>query len=138
VAAYITKEDAVTRLSDPDTGFGLTEEEAQVITGGDLVLASDSLDDMAPFVGARYDAEQERQFPRSETLPGDTEGELPERVLNWVVMRAYQLSSDEGPAVTSEGAGGVSVSYAHPKLSQMDMRMQRSIAPYLQMVGSRV
>lgn len=99
------------------------------LTTGDVDAASGDLDAYA-LVGGKYDVDQDSAFPRSVTIEGDTAGEVPERALDWVALRAYQLATDEGPAVTSEGAGGVSVSYAAPKLSQTEKRMRRLLAPY--------
>lgn len=133
MASYLTTIDAELRLDDR---YGITA----TISQGDIDAASDELDSMMPFVGYRYSTDtdvQTRQFPRATTLDGDTEGEVPPRILDWVALRAYQLATDEGPAVTSEGAGGVSVSYANPKVSQTEKRMMGLLSPYLRRVGVR-
>ncbi len=120
---YLTEEQARARLAE----YGIAPD---VLTRGDLRVASNELDVM-PLIGERYADGQGRAFPRSVTRPGDVEGEIPGAVLDWIALRAYQLSSDEDPTVTSEGAGSVSVSYARPKLSQTEKRMARLLAPYL-------
>lgn len=134
MAGYLTTEEAQTRLSER---YGITA----TLTTGDVEAASDELDDMTPFIGSRYSDDiniQARPFPRDETLSGDGEGAVPERVLDWVALRAYQLATDEEPPVTSESAGGVSVSYKTPKVSQTDRRMAALLSPYLRQVGRRV
>lgn len=115
--------EAVTRLSER---YGITAE----LFLGDLETASRELD-ARPLIGGRYDPNQDLRFPRSYTVPGDTEGEVPEPIFDWVALRAYQLSTEDEPAVTSESAGRVSVSYARPKASQIERRMRRLLAPYL-------
>lgn len=129
MAAYLSDTEAAARLQDR---YNITA--APVL--GDLEAASGELD-ASPLVGWRYDLNQEREFPRSVTLAGDVEGEVPEAVLDWVALRAYQLLEDESPAVQSEGARGVNVSYAEPKLSQTEKRMKRLLAPYLAPVRLR-
>lgn len=134
-APYITTSDAETRLL---SRFGVTA----TLTDGDVEIASDELDFMRPFIGAKLvtDGTQERAFPRSITPDGETneETDVPGAVLDWVVLCAYRLATDDAPPVTSEGAGSVNVSYASPKPSQTDRRMQRLIEPYLLKVGSRL
>lgn len=135
MAAYLTKEDAATRLLDR---YGITV----VLADGDVDAASDELDGMTPFVGSRYSDDttvQARQFPRSITLPGDTENVVPDRPLNWVSLTAAQFALDEEPAITSEGAGGASRSYANPKVSRIEkLKTALHIEDYLQRVGVRV
>jgi hypothetical protein len=103
-----------------------------------MEIASDELDGMRPFVGYTGDSAQERAFPR--ILPPLYEGAAvtPEAILDWVSLCAYRLATDDAPPVTSEGAGSVNVSYATPKPSQTDRRMEYLISPYLLKVGSRL
>ena len=104
---------------------------------GDLDVASDDLDEARPFVGWKFNSEQDREWPRS--FDGNLNPSLiPEAVLDWVSLRALQLSTDEEPPVKSEGAGGVSVSYATAKLSQSAKRMERLLSPYLRKTGRSV
>lgn len=109
--------------------FGITA----TIAVADADISSDDLDAEGPFIGEKLGgAAQARQFPRNENPDGsaNTSAVVPNAVLDWVALRAFQLSTDEGPAVKSEGAGGVSVSYAAPKVSQSEKRMERLLAPY--------
>ena len=137
-APYLTKAQAVARLTEADTGYGLPAEQVGTITGGDLRLASDALDGMAPFEGERALAGQEREFPRVVHV-GDSRNaaRVPDAVLDWVALKALELGTEHEPGVRSEGAGRVSVSYSEPKRSQLERRMDGLIAPYLLKVGSR-
>jgi hypothetical protein len=137
-APYLIKTEATARLTDANTGYGFTTEQAGAITGGDLRLASDALDSMAPFEGERALVDQEREFPRVY-LVGDSRAAatVPDAVLDWVALKAYALSTEHEPGVRSEGAGRVSVSYSEPKRSQLERRMEGLIEPYLLKVGRR-
>jgi hypothetical protein len=121
---FETTEAAVQRLSQR---FGI---ENAVLTAGDLEVASDELDANAPFVGTRPEG-QHRQFPR------EGEEEVPPAVLDWVALRALQLSSDEEPAVKHERAGRVGVTYLHGKVSQNERRARARIVPLLRYWGRR-
>lgn len=138
-APYLTKAQAVTRLSDPDTGYGYTAAEAGIITGGDLRAASDELDAMSPFIGARPDDDQVREWPRQLRLrgtPGDP-AETPDPVLDWVALKAFELSADEDPAIKSHSVLDESITYAVPAASKTQKRMARLLDPYLLWTGSR-
>jgi hypothetical protein len=126
VAPYLTHEDIVARLL---ARFQLEAE----IAPADADIASFELDSSGPFIGAKLDEAQPHQFPRDEAPDGtpSTSEDIPDAVLDWVSLRAYQLSSDEAPAVKQESAGRVSVTYADPKLSQSQNRMERLLVPYL-------
>lgn len=93
---------------------------------------------MAPFAGEVALEDQAREFPRV-FVAGESRAEarIPENVEAWVSLRAYQLSSDEEPAVKSEGAGRVSVTYLHGKFSQTEKRMAGLLDGYLLHAGSR-
>lgn len=135
---YLTKARAVSRLTDEEEGYGLTPEEAGAVTGGDLRLASDALDSMAPFEGERAQRDQEREFPRVMYVGDSRAGAtVPDAVLDWVALKALELSAEHEPGVRSEGAGRVSVSYSEPKRSQLERRMDGLIEPYLLKTGSR-
>lgn len=122
--SYLTADMAEARLFER---YGIESE----IFVGDLVIASRELD-ARPLVGEAYDATaQSLAFPRSYTVPGDEAGMVPEAILDWVALRAYQLATEDEPAVASESAGRVSVSYFRPKISQLERRMRRLLAPYL-------
>lgn len=124
MSAYLTPTEAASRLSR----YGIT----QTVEEGDLDAASGQLDALAPFFGDKTDSAQENEFPRD----GDTV--VPDAVLDWVALRAYQLSTDEGPPVERESAGRVSSTYALPKLSQTEKRMGALLHPYLSHVGRQV
>jgi hypothetical protein len=129
MAAYLTADQAIDRLIDR---FGIDADAAAVVSEGDVDAASDYLDHHAPFNGTRPE-DQERQFPRE-----DDAGELqaiPAAVLDWVALRAYQISADVEPAVKSESAGRVSVTYENPKDSQTSRRMANLLAPHLSSKG---
>lgn len=137
-APYLTKTEAVARLTDAEEGYGFTAEEAGVITGGDLRLASDQLDGLAPFEGERAQQDQEREFPRVVHVGDSRNGAaVPDAVLDWVALKALELSTEHEPGVRSEGAGRVSVSYSEPKRSQLERRIDGLIEPHLLKVGRR-
>lgn len=122
---YLTNAQIQARLS---TRFSVSA----TITAGDADIASAELDAAGPFIGEKQSTTQERAFPRSLNPDGseNTDPAIPEPVLDWVALRAFQLSEDEAPAVTSESALGFRASYANPKLSQSQARMIRLLAPY--------
>lgn len=132
MAPYLTADEAETLLEDR---FGVIFTP----TEGDMDAASYEIDASGPFIGTRYDSEQERAFPRS-LEPDGTEGAgtVPDAILDAASLMAYRLSADDPPPVTSEGAGSVSVSYGAPKPSQAERRIARLLAPYLLKVGSRL
>jgi len=127
VAPYLDNTEIATRLLDR---FDITA----VIVKADADIASSELDAAGPFIGEKLDTvtPQALQFPR-DTNPDGTDNadeEIPPPVLDWVALRAFQLSTDEDPAVKSESAGRVSVTYADPKPSQNEVRMARLLVPY--------
>lgn len=130
MAPYLTNSEIATRLS---SRFVITA----TITLGDADIASDDLDAGGPFIGDPLVEGQGRAFPRDKSPDGadNTSTTIPDAILDWVALRAYQLSTDEGPAVKSEGAGGVSVTYADPKASATEKRMRRLLAPYQRVPG---
>lgn len=123
---YLTTEEARVRLSDYGITPGLPDGQP---FAGDLRAASEDLDSLAPFTGFAY-PEQEREFPR---IGQDS---VPDGVLDWVALRALQLSADEEPAVRSEGAGGVRVEYLYGKYALSERRMSALLEPYLLRTGS--
>lgn len=128
---YLTKAEAVTRLE----AFNITTASANLVTDADLRIASNDLDERAPFLGERpYD--QERQFPRLDPETDEAELSVPDEILDWVALRAHSLATNEVPAVRSEGAGRVSVSYFSPKPGPNARRMASMLAPYLRKTGT--
>jgi hypothetical protein len=91
--AYLTGGEAADRLAER---FGVTASPSE----GDLAVASSIVDAFGPFVGTLYEWDQPHAFPRSETLAGDTEGEVPESVLDAVALFAADLAD------SSEDVGG--------------------------------
>jgi hypothetical protein len=112
---YLTATEITTRLS---TRFGIEVE----ITDGDADIAASDLDSQAPFVGYPTDDGQEREFPR------DGETEPPAAILDWVALKALELSREHEPGLRSESAGRASQAYSEPKRSQLERRMSLSIA----------
>jgi hypothetical protein len=104
------------------------------LTAGDLDIAASNLDSRAPFVGEKTHPDQLHQFPRKGIVSGEDD-HVPEEVLDWVALRAYQLATDDKPAVSSERADEVSVTYRFPKRSQTEKRMARLLTPYLRRHG---
>lgn len=121
MAPYLTKDQITTRLQNR---FEITA----TIFAGDADIASDELDAQGPFKGEKESEDQARAWPR--VLVTDDPAVTPEAVLDWVALRAYQLSTDEDPAVRSESAGRASTTYAEPKISQNAARMARLLIPY--------
>lgn len=141
--AYLTAAEARSRLSDSGTGYGFTVDEVAGISPGDVMAASADLDAMGPFKGIPADVLQESAFPRLlpplYTAPqGGSPALTPDAVLDWVALRAYQLSVDDEAPVSSEGAGRVSVSYARPKTGRTERLMASLLEPYLLRVGRLV
>lgn len=141
-APYLTADEAKVRLSDPATGYGFTAEEVSGISRGDVMAASSDLDAMGPFVGRRTDPNQEREWPRKfggdllEDAPSILNPYVtPDAVLDWVALRAYQLSQDDEAPVSSESAGRAGQSFARPKLSRTERLMASLLDPYLLRVG---
>lgn len=136
--SYLSADDAVARL------WGRYALEAE-LTLGDVLVASDELDAMAPFIGSKLDTSgaQARAFPRSINPNGTTneEEDLPEAVLDWIALAAYNLTASGGgvPAIKSESIGSTSRTYDTPKVSQTNRLMASlNIDSYLLKVGQRV
>lgn len=121
-AAYLTAADAQQRLSR----YNIVGSPSQA----DLEIASDDLDLSGSFVGDRLDPVQHREFPRSATVRGDVAGAVPERVLDWVALRAYQHSEDDEPPVLSERVSSIGVSYARGKRSRPERLMANLLRSY--------
>lgn len=124
--AYLTSTQIQTRLT---SRFELTA----TVSEGDADIASASLDASGPFIGAKLDEVQEGQFPRDTKPDGtaSTSTAVPESVLDWVALRAYQLATDEESAIQSESISDWRATYAAPKVSQTERRMENLLRPYL-------
>ena len=122
--AYLTATEARARLL---SRFNLEAD----ITEGDAEVASIELDASGPWIGKRYDTSQERAFPRS-ILPGGAtgDGEVPEPVLDALVLIAYRIAEDEGPGIKSESVLDRSVTYDSPKISRTTTRIEMLLGQY--------
>jgi hypothetical protein len=118
-APYIDLNGAINRLIN----YNVDDSALDTLAESDFRLASDELDAKGPFKGTRPEG-QVRQFPRVDPETGDPEAAVPNAVLDWVALRALQISTDEAPAVKTEGAGRVSVGYFTPKIPQIERRMR--------------
>lgn len=129
--SYLTEAAAAARLAD------LGHVDSFILA--DLNEASDMIDASGPFIGVRYSDTQARAFPRSVTIAGDTEGVVPERVLNAVVLAAYakKQNIDEAP-IKSESVGDISVTYATSQLSKEWQRISLYLRPYQLKSGIRL
>ncbi len=119
--SYLTSSEAQMRL----TNLELDAYPAQ----GLLDVASRRLDSLGPFVGNRLDPDQPLAFPRDVTLKGDTEGEVPAGILDFVALEAFRLSQDDDATVQSlslGGIGGISTTFARPAASREE-RIQRGL-----------
>lgn len=130
MAPYLTNTLIATRLT---SRFAVTA----TITVGDADIASDDLDSSGPFIGERQADGQERAFPRSISPDGtdNTNPAIPDAILDWVALRAYQLSTDEDPPVQSEAVIDRSLTFTSPKISQTEKRKERLLDPYLANAG---
>lgn len=133
--AYLTTAAAESRLED-------RYEIITTLTVGDLDAASWELDASGPFIGERLDSSgvQELAFPRDLNPDGteNTDTDVPARILDWVALKAYQLTSDESSSITSESIGMASWTYATPRHSQNETRMKYLIWPYLATGGKTI
>lgn len=128
--AYLSPNDAEGRLW---ARYGIEVE----LVPGDVEAASESLDRLGPFIGTKQISDQDRAFPRSVTPDGEEAGvDVPGAVLDAVALLALNLQDDTTP-VQSEGAGGVSVTYAVPKVSVNARRVENLLEPYLLKIGTR-
>lgn len=134
MASYLTEDQAEERLER----FRIAGAPSE----GDLDIASSELDSMAPFIGTKLvtDGTQALAFPRNENPDGTTSAltDPPDAILDWVALNAYRLSVGDPPAITSRSARGLSESFAYPKSSQNDRRMEYLLEPYLLRMGQSV
>jgi hypothetical protein len=120
MASYLTAADALTRLEK----YGIS---GATVTDGDVEAASADLDALGPFIGQRNGGStQALAFPRTLALPGETAGATPDRVLDWVALRAYQLTQPDEAPVTEEGILRDRVKYSRARRSCIE-RLMRSL-----------
>lgn len=122
-AAYLTSAQAQTIL----TGFGL---DGSGISDVLLKLASDDLDERRVYIGERYLEDQLRQFPRSITVSDDTAGQVPERILQWVALHAYELTQEDEAPVKSERISKISTTFARGNRSIVSRLKRHLLRPY--------
>jgi hypothetical protein len=128
VSRYLEPGAAATRLS----AFGVTYTPST----GQLDLASRHIDSLGPFVGAKYSYPQPLAFPRTVTLEGDTESQVPGAILDAVALLAYAESQDSMTPIASESVLDASVTYAVPKRDRTLRRAYTLVGPYLRTRGS--
>lgn len=133
---------------------------ASTIGQGHVLVASMHLDEEGPFEGVKLAPEQERSWPRTfkygwpniiaapspvmtaMTYPGawylNYEGVVPQQVVDWVCLRAWQLTNLPFDRMTTqESVTGASVHYAPPVgqkggiASMLDEIMAGLLAPFL-------
>lgn len=124
--SYLSPDDAAARL------WGRYDIQVD-LKSGDLYTATYELDSYARFIGERQADDQALAFPRTLNPDGTDNAEItvPDAVLDWVALRAYQLSVNEGPPVKSESVLDQSVTYAFASTSQTAKRMAGLLTPYL-------
>lgn len=125
-APYLTEAQAAPRLgayslSDPD------EHPSDAF----LKLASDEIDEYRSLMGGPYDLLQPRAFPRSITVADDTEGQVPERILDFVSLRAYQLANEDDPPVITESVKGLSTTFTRGRKTLAERIMPQLLRPYV-------
>ncbi len=130
MAGYLTTLQADARLSER---FGISAATYEA----DLEAASDEVDQLAPFFGVKAINDQEREFPRQFST-------VPLAVLDYVALRAAELAApedEEEPPITRESILDRSVTYATPKLSGRQRRLESALAgvrAHMKRTGSRV
>ena len=123
--SYITPDGAQERLW---TRYGLKS----AINPGDTANATIELDTRSTeFIGDRDDPQQVLAFPRSTTVAGDLPGVVPERVLDWIALRAHQISKPATPPAIKEQVDTLAVQYTHGKQDRVDILMQDLLRPYV-------
>lgn len=107
---YLTPEQAAARLRDR---YGI-ESKPYI---GDLIAASDMLEDQAPFKDSKI-----LEDP-------------PDALLDWVSLYAHAIKEDEPGAVMSDSMAPFSRTFARPEMTQSGKRLARLIAPYIRRTG---
>lgn len=117
-AAYLTTTQANARLALYSITTALTAKE--------LERASDALDLEGDFVGYPYADDQLRAFPRDVEIRDDVAGVVPDAILDWVALTAYQLHKADEPPVKSERLGKLGQTYTRGKKSRI-YRLKRNL-----------
>ncbi len=125
--SYQTPTEAQSRLSGR---YGVSATLLQ----GHVDDASLEADARGPWLGEKYARAQVLFFPRSETLPGDMAGQVPEAVKNFVALYACKLSRADEPGVAAKSVQHLgSKTYSRPALSEVDRLLkgaERDLARY--------
>jgi hypothetical protein len=132
IPPYLTASEIAARLA---SRYNITA----TIAPADAEAASNELDAMRPFIGWRFELDptaQPRQFPRNiEPDLSESDGTIPDAILDTVALLAYAYELDEGPPVKQEGAGGASITYAYPKRNLANRRIEELMRPYMRKRG---
>lgn len=128
IEPYLSPTEAATRLGS----YGLESEVLAV----ELQIVSNDLDREHTFVGERYADGQEREFPRNITLAGDTEGQIPSDVLDWLAITAYQLHNDDEAPIKQERVDTITTAWTRGVRSRSDRLKKNLLRPYLATNGS--
>lgn len=127
---------------------------------GQVITASQAVDQQGPFLGVKVDATQERQWPRSfrygwpnvvaaptsvmivqgfaGIFPLDYEGVVPQQILDWVSLECWRyLNMPFERAVSRESLTGASVTYDLSQPAQIDVMQDSLIRPFQVRVGHR-
>lgn len=95
-----------------------------------LSMASDDLDRKTTWVGATLEDDQIRAFPRDTVIKDDVEGEVPERILDWVALRAYQLSLADDAPILQQGIDTITQRYTRGLRSKAERYMENLLTDY--------
>ena len=129
MSAYLTPGEASERLR----GFSIFWVPLQ----RHLKAPSHRLDGFCPFLSERYGVAQQLAFPRTYTLDGDTAGEVPESIKDWVALEAYKLSQPDAQPVTSEPIPTIgTIQYSRPARSQAERYQDGILERYFRRIGS--
>ena len=121
-ASYLTTAQATARLarysieSSPPVAY--------------LEVASDDLDLKGPFVGEPVEEVQYRAFPRTPAIRDDVAGTVPNNILDWVALRAYQLTEDDDAPALVEKVDKLAAEYSRGKKSTQARLMKNLLRLY--------
>ena len=127
-AAYLTP----TQVRDRLAAFDIVSTPP----AGMCAIASDDLDGKGGFIGFKLVETQHREFPRDITVQDDTPGAVPERILDWVALRAYQLTEDDDAPVIIESVDKLMVRYGGKGKKSTHSRLMRNLLRFYREPGS--
>ncbi len=130
--AYLTTQAATARLA----AYGIESSPSDAV----LRLASDDLDQEAPFVGEKLDPlNQHRQFPRDVTVQDDAPSTVPGRVLDWVALKAHRYDLDDDSPHVLEKIDKITIQYrTRGKIAREVRLMKNLIKPYKRFNAARI